>query len=127
MAGTIRVLVVDEDEDVLDLTATFLERESDSISAETESDAERALTRAIEEPFDCVVSDYRMPGMDGMELFEEIRGEGVEVPFVLFSAAVEDETVEKAQRVGVTDFIKKGAGTDHYREMVATIEDSVAD
>jgi DNA-binding NtrC family response regulator len=127
MGDTIRVLVVDEDEDVLELTETFLERESDVLSVETETDSRAALGRVENGGFDCVVSDYRMPGMDGMELYEAVSEFDPSVPFLLFSAAVDEHTVSEVESAGVTAFIQKGAGTDHYTEIATTIEDAVAD
>ena len=66
MAGTITVLLVDEDSDVLDLTKTFLEREDEAIEATTETSASDALDRLESDSFDCVVSDYSMPSMSGI-------------------------------------------------------------
>jgi CheY-like chemotaxis protein len=125
MSDAIRVLVVDEDEDVLDLTETFLERENDAIAVETETDPRAALDRVEEAGIDCVVSDYRMPGMDGMELFEAVRERRPSLPFLLFSATVEDEAAADAEAAGVTAFVRKGVGVSHYREVAAAIEDAV--
>ncbi|MEF8978563.1 MAG: response regulator [Haloarculaceae archaeon] len=125
MGDIIRVLVVDEDEDVLDLTETFLEREHDALVVETESDPEEAAVRVENDDIDCVVSDYRMPGMDGMDLFEAVRDQDPSLPFVLFSAAVDESTATEAEDAGVTAFVEKGIGTDHYSEIAATIENQV--
>lgn len=127
MTDTIRVLVVDEDEDVLELTQTFLERASDALSVEMATSGQEALERIEDHDVDCVVSDYRMPGMDGMELFEAVRDRGLSLPFLLFSAAVEEETVATAEEAGVTAFIQKGTGTEHYDEMATLIQDAVAE
>jgi DNA-binding NtrC family response regulator len=127
MDDDISVLVVDEDEDVLELTETFLERESDAIEVETETSARNAVERIEDGGVDCVVSDYRMPGMDGMDLFEAVDEREPSLPFLLFSAAVDDETVSEAESAGVTAFVQKGAGTEHYRRMASIIEDAVGD
>lgn len=124
MGADIDVLVVDEDEEVLDLTGTFLERKSDRIAVETETHPPTAADRAVEEGFDCVVSDFRMPELDGLELFEAIH-ERREMPFFLFSAAATEATGQDALDAGVTAFVQKGAGTDHYDELVAEIEAAV--
>jgi DNA-binding NtrC family response regulator len=124
MGEMIDVLVVDEDEEVLDLTSTFLERKSDRIAVETEHHPPTAADRAVEEGFDCVVSDFRMPEMNGMELFETIH-ERTELPFFLFTAAAGTETGADALDAGVAGFIQKGAGTDHYDELVEGIETAV--
>ena len=97
MTDTISVLVVDEDEDVLELTQTFLERASKTLSVATATSGRAALDHVEEHDVDCIVSDYRMPGMDGMELFEAVEEMDPSLPFLLFSAAVErdfDTTIE---------------------------------
>jgi CheY-like chemotaxis protein len=125
MTDTISVLVVDEDEDVLELTQTFLERASGRLSVETATSGGEALDHVEERNVDCIVSDYRMPGMDGMELFEAVRDRDLSLPFLLFSAAVEEETVAAAEDAGVTAFVQKGTGTEHYDEMAELIEGAV--
>ena len=73
MPESIAVLLVDEDTDVLELTQTFLEREDEGLDVSTETSSEAALTRLEDGSFDCVVSDYNMPGMTGIEFMEAVR------------------------------------------------------
>jgi DNA-binding NtrC family response regulator len=124
MGDAIRVLVVDEDEDILELTETFLERESDAITAVQERSAKAAAERVTSEDIDCVVSDYRMPEMSGLELHDIVTAES-DIPFFLMTAAADADTVEKAEAAGVTGFIEKGAGTEYYAELADQIEDAV--
>lgn len=121
MPGTIDVLLVDEDAEVLDLTATFLEQKSDRIAVETETEPERAADRAVEGGFDCVVSDYRMPGMNGVELCAAIRDRR-DLPFFLFTAASRSETGADALKGDAVGHVRKGAGTTHYDDLVEGIE-----
>jgi DNA-binding NtrC family response regulator len=125
MGDDIRVLVVDEDSDILELTETFLEREAAALTVLTEDRASAAVDRIFDEDIDCVVSDYRMPGMDGLELFEAVRDRNSDLPFFLLTAAANDETVERAESAGVTAFIEKGAGTDHYSDLADRIVSAV--
>ncbi|WP_340101793.1 response regulator [Salinibaculum salinum] len=125
MGADIRVLVVDEDEDVLELTETFLEREADALSVLTEPRASAAVDRVTDGDIDCVVSDYRMPEMDGLELFEAVRERDGDLPFFLLTAAADEKTLDRAESAGVTGFIQKGAGTDHYTDLADRIVDAV--
>lgn len=123
MTDSIDVLLVDEDEEVLDLTKTFLENDSERITADTETDPSLAVDRTVEEGFDCVVSDYRMPEMDGIELCGAIHDEAA-VPFFLFTAASEGEVGDS--REDVTGYVQKGVGTAHYEELAERIEAAFA-
>lgn len=124
MGETIDALVVDEDPEVLELTGTFLERKSDRISVVTEQSAVRAADRAVEEGFDCIVSDYRMPELNGIELYETVRARD-DIPFFLFTGVSDTEIGEKAREAGVSGVVRKGAGTDHYDDLVEQIEAAV--
>jgi CheY-like chemotaxis protein len=121
MGGEITVLVVDEDDDVLELTETFLRKESTAITALPEPSATAAVDRVRQEPIDCVVSDLRMPEMDGLDLFDALR-EFSDVPFFLLTAADGEETIQRAESAGVTGLVLTGAGTDHYTALARDIE-----
>lgn len=125
MAATISVLVVDEDRDVLELTKTFLEREDERLDVATQRDPTAVLDRLESEDVDAIVSDYRMPGLDGLELFEAVRENYPDVPFVLLTADTGDDTTLAASEAGVTAIIRKGAGTDHYVQLAEEITDAV--
>jgi len=116
----ITVLVVDEDPELLELTETFLERGADEITVETETDTGTAIDRARNGAIDCVVSDFRMPGMDGIELFEELCTHRPQLPFFLFTAADRDVEAAAAE-AGVTGYVQKGSGTDHYDQLTEQI------
>lgn len=122
MGDEINVLVVDEDPEVLDLTRTFLERNSERIDAATEESAGEVLEIVGDGEFDAVVSDFKMPEMDGIELFEKVREHRPEMPFFLFTAKDSKEFDERAAAAGVTGFVRKGVGTEHYEELAADIE-----
>lgn len=118
--GVIRVLIVDEDPEVLDLTATFLGQQDDAIEAVTETSAADALETFDREAIDAVVSDLRMPEMDGVELAERLP-ETREVPFFLFTGADTAVTAD----ADVTGVIQKGTGTDHYERLASEIKTAV--
>lgn len=121
----LRVLVVDEDPDVLDLTETFLEREDDDLDVATEEEPLAVPDRVATEDVDCVVSDLRMPDLDGFELHERLEESDEDVPFILFTAAADEGTREASEEAGVEDLILKGTGTDHYTELARRIRSAV--
>ena len=110
----IRVLHVDDDPDFAALTAEALERESERLEVATETSAAEGLDRLTEQPVDCVVSDYDMPGRDGIEFLEAVREEYPDLPFILFTGKGNEETAAEAVRAGATDYLQKSSGTDQY-------------
>ncbi|QLH82880.1 GAF domain-containing protein [Halosimplex pelagicum] len=126
MGGDVRVLHVDDDEDLAAIASDYLERESDRLSVATVTDPERALERVRSESFDCVVSDYQMPGMCGFQLLEAVRGEYPDLPFILFTGKGSEEVASEAVSAGVTDYLQKETGTEQYAVLANRVENAVA-
>ncbi|WP_248515184.1 response regulator [Salinarchaeum laminariae] len=118
-----RILHVDDEEGLVDLAATFLEREG--LSVTTATDAETGLSLLAEGPFDAVVSDYDMPGTDGLEFLAAVREEYPDLPFILFTGKGSEEIASEAISRGVTDYLQKETGTDQYAVLANRIEESV--
>ncbi|MFB6219088.1 MAG: response regulator, partial [Halobacteriaceae archaeon] len=103
----VAVLHVDDDAAFADLVATYLERVDDAITVETCTDATEAPDRIAAGEFDCVVSDYDMPGMDGLELLDAVSADHPDLPFVLFTGKGSEEIASEAISAGVTDYLQK--------------------
>jgi PAS domain S-box-containing protein len=110
----IRVLHVDDHAEFAAAAADLLEHENDRLAVTTAADAEEALERLAADRFDCVVSDYEMPGCDGIELLDAVREREPELPFILFTGRGSEEIASEAVSAGVTDYLQKEGGTDHY-------------
>ena len=126
MGHAIRVLLVDDDSAIADLTATHLERASDRIETVVETCPEAALDRATDDAVDCVVSDYEMPEMDGLEFLDAVRETTPSLPFVLFTGRGSEEIASEAISAGVTDYLQKGTGSDQYAVLANRVENAVA-
>jgi PAS domain S-box-containing protein len=122
----IRVLHVDDDVDFAELSSLFLERQSDAFEVVSEHSASEGLARLSRGDFDCIVSDYRMPGENGLEFFERIPDEYAEVPFILFTGQGSEEVASDAFSLGVTDYLQKESGTDQYAVLANRIEQAVS-
>ncbi|MEI7650343.1 MAG: response regulator, partial [Methanomicrobiales archaeon] len=92
MASVIRLLYVDDEPSLLDIGKLFLE-ESGNFSVTTVESATAALALLNTEPFDVIVSDYQMPGMDGIRFLIEVRKEFGHIPFILFTGRGREEIV----------------------------------
>jgi PAS domain S-box-containing protein len=125
--GTSRVtvLAVDDDPDILDLTATFLERERDEFEVVTENFVDDALGRLEDERVDAIVSDYDMPRMNGLEFLDAIRENHEDIPFILFTGKGSEEIASEAISKGVTDYLQKKTGASQYSILANRILNAV--
>ncbi|MFN5496606.1 MAG: sigma-54-dependent transcriptional regulator [bacterium] len=100
-----KVLVVDDKELMRDSVAAILSRKGHTVL--TAPDARAALARISEKRPECVVTDLQMPGMNGLELLEEIRKIDAELPVVFMTAFGSIETAVEAMRKGAFDYVTK--------------------
>lgn len=109
-SGPIEVLHVDDDEAFLSLCAARIRRES-AFAVTTETDVEAALAR-LDDPdadVDCVVSDYEMPGRDGLAFLAAVRERDPDLPFVLLTNQGNEAVAGEALSAGATDYLRKSA------------------
>jgi DNA-binding NtrC family response regulator len=100
-----KVLVVDDKELMRDSVAAILTRKGHTVI--TAPDARAALGRISDKRPECVVTDLQMPGMNGLELLEEIRKIDSELPVVFMTAFGSIETAVEAMRKGAFDYVTK--------------------
>ncbi|AAV47045.1 HTR-like protein [Haloarcula marismortui ATCC 43049] len=110
----ISVLHVDDEPGLGETTAEFLRQQSDGFSVETATSTSEGLKRLTEAPFDCIVSDYDMADMDGIEFLRAVRAEYPDLPFVLFTGKGSEEVASEAVSAGVSDYLQKRGGTERY-------------
>ncbi|RLM97191.1 PAS domain S-box protein [Haloarcula sp. Atlit-7R] len=125
-SDTVRLLYVDDEPDFAATAAALLERENDRFRVETAPNAEDALERLAESPVDCIVSDYDMPGRDGIEFLEAVRKEYPDLPLILFTGKGSEEVASDAISAGVTDYMQKEGGTDQYTLLANRVQNVVA-
>jgi two-component system, NtrC family, response regulator HydG len=115
--GTKRILVVDDEPGLRVTLAANLEVEGFEVVEA--SDAIRALALFRESPFDLVITDVRMPGMSGVELFRELRKIRPDVIVVLMTGFARENLVEEALSNGAYTLIVKPFAVDHVIALVS--------
>jgi PAS domain S-box-containing protein len=123
---TISILHVDDEPEFAELTATFLERENSRFAVETTTSASAALEWMDRQLPDCVVSDYDMPGQNGIEFLETVRQDHPELPFVLYTGNGSEAVASEAVTAGVSDYLQKDTGSEQYKLLAKRIENVVA-
>ena len=101
------VLYVDDEQALLELGKIFLEQ-SGSITVETALSAQEGIESLNKKAFDCVISDYQMPEMNGLAFLKHLRKENNLIPFILFTGRGREEVVIDAVNNGVDYYLQKG-------------------
>src|SRR5437899_2933385 len=101
------VLIVDDDPALLEALPEVLRLRMGGVTVETADSAGAALDRIIAWDYDAVVTDIKMPGMDGLALLAEIRTRPPDTPTLIITGHGENELVVGALRSGACDFNPK--------------------
>ena len=121
----VRILHVDDDPEILDVTKLFLERTDEDFTVVTETSVVEALNRLQNDSFDCIVSDYEMPNTDGLEFLEIVRETHPDIPFVLYTAKGSEAVASEAISAGVTEYMQKETSTEQYEVLANRIRNAV--
>jgi len=103
---TQRILVIDDEVDMLMLLRMIIEDNTD-YDVETTNSPSEGIKMFRDEDYDLVITDLKMPGMDGMDIFNEFKGLKPEVPVIMITAYGSIETADDALRKGIAEFITK--------------------
>lgn len=105
-----KILVVEDDKDLNQTVCSFLNHSGyEAIGCRNATDAYDALYADI---FDLIVSDIMMPGIDGFEFAENVRGLNEEIPILFMSARDDIASKKKGFRIGIDDYMVKPIDLD---------------
>ncbi len=119
MTEKLNILVVEDGQSQREMLRDFLKEEGYPVS-EAEN-GEGALTKLREEHFDLVLTDYKMPGMDGMALLQAAKQLNPEVDVVVMTAFGTVETAVSAMKAGASDYISKPIDLDELQLLIDRI------
>ncbi|WP_436900228.1 PAS domain-containing protein [Halovenus halobia] len=125
LSDTIHILHVDDEPDFADLAGTFLEREYEQFAVETATSASEGLDYLAANHVDCIISDYDMPGQNGIDFLETVREDHPDLPFILFTGKGSEAVASDAISAGVTDYLQKESSTSQYAVLANRVRNAV--
>ncbi len=125
MAGNVKVLLVDDNPMILGLLRQALEPLA---ALTTASDSADALLKAIDDPPDLLIADYSMPGMDGWQLFEKLKGRAAtsRIPIILAASRADINDKLKSLEDRAEDFLEKPFFIKEATARVKRVIDKIA-
>lgn len=105
-----KVLIVDDEEDFLDIMTQRLGVRGIDVSVTTS--AENALTMIDKEPYDALIIDCMMPGMDGFQTLKVIKAQMPDIQVILHTAYIPEAQAAEALKLGALAVIEKPADLD---------------
>jgi len=122
----ISILYVDDDQVLLDVGKLYIEM-SGCFKVTTADSAEEGLNILKERSFDCIISDYQMPDMDGIEFLRELRKTDQNTPFIVFTGKGRDEVEGNALCSGADFYVRKGGdAVMQYKDLIHKVFCSVS-
>jgi DNA-binding response OmpR family regulator len=125
MASNVKVLLVDDNPMVLGMLRQAL---ASTAIISTASDGADALLKIVDEPFDLIVTDYQMPGVDGRALVDKVRSRAAtaHMPFILVANKTDIAEKLKTMQDKVEDFVEKPFFVKEAAARIKRIIDKVA-
>jgi len=120
MTDDVSVLVVDDDTRMVSTLVDILTLEG--FKVEYALGGPQAIEKARDQFFDCVLSDIRMPGMDGVALFQALREIQPGLPVLLMTAYASEDVIEKGRALGVLGVLDKPLEINQILCLLASIK-----
>lgn len=105
--GRVRILLIEDDP----VDAELIVREIKSAGLQADChriDTEEQLVHALQDPWDGVLCDYRLPGWDGLAALRRVRRTVDDLPFIFVSGSIGEDVAVAAMRAGADDYLLKG-------------------
>ncbi len=120
-----RILIVDDEAGMREFLRIFLEREG--FQVESAQDGQEALRAAKKTSFDLIISDLKMPRMDGVSLLQGLCKFQPEVPVILMTAYASADSAIEAMKLGAYDYLTKPFRVEEIKQVIARALEAKAD
>lgn len=104
----LKVLIVEDSKIEAKFTVNLLKKNGYAVVTERVETAEEMNSALDRLKWDIVISDYQMPDFDGMKALEIFMARGIDIPFILVSGKIGEETAVDLMKMGAHDYIMKG-------------------
>ncbi|MGC2423412.1 MAG: response regulator [Nitrospirota bacterium] len=121
----LNILIVDDDPSLANLIKLRIKQEASNFSIAAVESGQECLEYLKEHKVDCILSDYQMPGMSGMELLQTLRAQKNDVPFIFITGQGNENVAREAFTGGAADYFTKDWGFAHFAKIVNSVENAV--
>jgi len=121
----IRVVIVDDQAEVATFMKMKLQKEAPGFEIKTFEAGGECLEYIRSGCADCILSDYQMPILNGMQLLSLVRGMGLDVPFIFITGQGNEGIAREAFKNGASDYFTKDIGFAHFTRIINSIEQAV--
>lgn len=122
MADAKRILVIDDNVDLAENVKEILDDEGYRV--DVAGGGSEALDKLAAEDFDLVITDMRMPGMNGVEVIHYIKERWPGLPVIVMTAYSKDSLLDQAQAEGALGVLPKPFDLDHLTQYVARVSEA---
>jgi len=106
MENKVHLLIID-DEDIILKSCQRILRKREDLTIDTATNGREGLEKAKAQKYDIVITDLKMPVMDGMEVLKTLRKEQPDVTVIIFTGFATVDTTREALKLGAFDYIPK--------------------
>ena len=118
------ILVVDDEEIVRDSLASWLQE--DGYRVDTAPDGPTALAKLAQQPYDILLVDLKMPGMDGMQVLAQAKSLQPDAPLIIMTAYATVDTAVQAMKQGAYDYLVKPFEAEELSLLIGKLTDTQA-
>ena len=122
MSAAAHILLIEDDAGIRDTLQRVLADEGHSVAVEKRGD--EGLARAARDPFNVVITDLRLPGLNGLELVHQLHALQPRLPIILITAYGTTETAIEATKLGAYDYVLKPFDVQELLDLVRKAADS---
>ena len=118
----LKVLLVDDDKELASFIKTRLSKEAPRLSIHIVEDGRECIEYLKANEVDCILSDFQMPGMDGLKLLKTLKSQSNDTPFIFLTGQGNEDLAREAFKSGAYDYFTKEIGFAHFTRIINSIE-----